>query len=239
MRLPLARDGWAEMLVLTTLCAVATWSAIVLLWWPVAAVPVLIGLWGIAFFRDPDRAIPEESGVLVSPADGKIFAVEAVDDCEWLGGPAKRIDIFLNVFNVHINRVPCTGTVAKVVRRGGKCLNALRPEASLHNVSCTVVLDPAADVTGPIATRQITGVLARRIVCHAKVGDRYDTGERFGMIKFGSRTELYLPAGDDWEILVQPGQTVRAGTTLMARYTPVDSQTMGERHGQAAEELAR
>jgi phosphatidylserine decarboxylase len=213
----LTRDGWKELVVLTALCAAATVAAVI--WfWPLAAVPLLVLAWGLWFFRDPSRAIPDDPHVLVAPADGKVVAVERVQQNEWTGAPALRIDIFLSIFDAHMNRSPCAAVVQQAIRKAGGYLNAMRAEAASRNCSNTLVLHPKGDLPAPVVVRQIVGVIARRIVCHARPGDDLKAGQRFGMIKFGSRTELYVPDRDGWQVLVRPGQKVRAGSSPLVRW---------------------
>ena len=227
MNMPLTREGWKELLVLTALCVGAAWAAVT--WfWPAAVVVAAVWMWGVSFFRDPRRIVPGEPDVLVAPADGKVVAIEPVEQSEWTAAPAVRIAIFLSIVDVHINRSPCAGMVKKVVGRAGRYLNALRAEAGVQNASNNVVLSPEGGLPGPVVVRQIAGVLARRIVCHARPGDRLETGQRFGMIKFGSRTELYLPADAGWQVLVAPGQKVRAGSTILCRYVPTNTGRLKE-----------
>lgn len=213
----LTRDGWKEIVVLTALCAAATAAAVV--WfWPLAVIPLLVWGWGLWFFRDPLRAIPDDPNVLVAPADGKVVAVERVEQNEWTGEPAQRIDIFLSIFDAHINRSPCAGAVQHVIRKAGRCLNAMRADAASRNCANTLVLHPGNGLPGPVVVRQIVGAIARRIVCHARPGDGLKAGQRFGMIKFGSRTELYIPISDGWQVLARPGQKVRAGSSPLVRW---------------------
>jgi phosphatidylserine decarboxylase len=222
MRIPLTRDGWKELLILTVFCAVGVWAGIVWLW-PVALFAAALWVWGVSFFRDPPRSAPEASDIMVAPADGKIVGVEQLEDTAWGIAPALRIDIFLSVLDAHINRSPCAGVVKKVVAQAGGYLNALRPEASKRNFSRNLFLAPKSPLPGPVVVRQIAGVVARRIVCHCRPGDELACGQRFGMIKFGSRTELYVPADDAWQVAVKLGQKVRAGTTVLLRYAPEET----------------
>lgn len=193
----------------SALPAVGFWFVVI----PLASV----WCWSIAFFRDPKRVATFEANVLCSPADGTILDIDRLDRYDPIQGPAIRIGIFLSLFDVHINRSPCSGTVRSVVFRKGKFVAAMKPEAGEVNESNTLVIDPAAPLAGPVVTRQITGMAARRIVCHARVGQALATGERFGMIKFGSRTELIVPDVDGTEILVKIGDKVRAGLTPFVR----------------------
>jgi phosphatidylserine decarboxylase len=178
------------------------------------AAPFLFFLW---FFRDPPRRIPDEPGVFVSPADGKIQDISEVDEPDWIGGKAVRIGIFLSPLNVHVNRAPCAGTVRKSAYRRGEFLPAYDPEAATKNESWTLALEAADGLK--VLVKQITGVAARRIVCEPRLGQTLARGQRYGMIKFGSRTELYLPLVANCQILVKVGDGVRGGTTVLARRT--------------------
>jgi phosphatidylserine decarboxylase len=189
------------------------------LWWLglLLTLPVLV--WLVAFFRDPERPLPVmEAGTTnyVSPADGKVSDVSELDPDPVTGEPAVRVGIFLSVFNVHVNRSPCDGTVSDVTYKKGKFINAMdHRHASEHNESNTIVLHDAED--RPVAVvKQIVGLIARRIVSTKRIGDRVERGERIGMIKFGSRTELTIPKRLNPEIVVEPGQKVRGGADVIA-----------------------
>jgi phosphatidylserine decarboxylase len=216
-RLPVARAGLAEIILIgggfLALTALLAW-----LFWPLAIVPLAMALFVIAFFRDPQRRVPQEAGLVVSPADGTVFSIRELDHDDSLGGPAVVIDIFLSVLNVHINRVPVPCRVLGIQYRPGKFLNALRPEAARENESLELQLESAVAPYRTLRVRQITGAIARRIVCWARPGDHLPRGGQFGMIKLGSRTELTLPREEGLEICVGKGDKVRAGTTVMARY---------------------
>ena len=161
--------------------------------WIVVAGLAALGLSILWFFRDPARSAPPAAGLVVAPADGKVVAIEEVGHDEFVGGPAVLVGIFLSVFNVHINRAPAAGRVIGVRYRRGKFLNALRPASARENEQLAVRLQETAAPYRRYVVRQITGALARRIVCWVKPGDELARGERFGMIKLGSRTELVLP----------------------------------------------
>jgi phosphatidylserine decarboxylase len=196
--------------VLTIVCG-ATLGAWLLL-------PLAATLAALAFYRDPPRCVPDDAGVLLSPADGKIMSVEA----EYRGVDSEtaelRICIFLSVLNVHINRSPCAGRVREIRYQPGVFLNAMKPEATDKNENSLMVLDPAGVIPGPVRVRQISGALARRIVCEAEANDVMTAGQRFGMIKLGSQTEIRAPADSRWEVLVGAGETVRGGVTALARW---------------------
>lgn len=171
-------------------------------------------LFSLVFFRDPPRAIPGGENDAVSPADGKVVAIENLDQTPHYDGPCRRISIFMSPLNVHVNRAPVQGIVAKVVYQPGAYVNAMKPEASQRNESNAIWLHTGH---GPVTVRQISGAVARRIVCRARIGDTLERGRKFGMIKLGSRTELYLPPAA--EICAKIGDKVHAGSTIVARFT--------------------
>lgn len=188
------------------------------LWWPLAIAPALVLIWLFAFFRDPDRPITEDASLMVSPADGMVSDIIDLPHFEPLGGPCVRVGIFLSVFNVHVNRSPCEGHVVSVTYKKGNFLNALNHSgASEQNESNTLVIAaPGTEI--PVAVvKQIVGLIARRIVCTSKPGDILSRGERIGMIKFGSRTELYIPLILNPQVLVKVGQKVRGAADIIAR----------------------
>ena len=185
---------------------------------PVEIVLALLFIWSVSFFRDPQRAVPRDESVLLAPADGRVTDITIVENEDGYPGKALRIGIFLSVFDVHINRVPCSVRIDKVTYRKGAFKNAMSPESGRVNESNDILMTRTAEPRVPLLVRQVSGAIARRIVCAVKPGDEPDQGERFGMIKFGSRTELYLPADGGAETLVKIGDTVRAGLTPLARY---------------------
>src|SRR2546423_3563056 len=189
----LTRHGFKEMLIGSVVLA-ATAVGLGFAWWPLAIIIFPVLLWLFAFFRDPERKVPAEQLAMVSPADGAVSDITELDNDELLGGPAVRVGIFLSVFNVHINRSPCDGKVLRVNYKRGKFVNAMKHnQASEENESNTVVL--AEPTTGrPVAVvKQIVGLIARRIVCDVKEGDSVQRGQRIGLIKVRTRTELYVP----------------------------------------------
>ncbi len=184
-----------------------------------AVLPAVFTLALLSFYRDPERRPPAGNDLVLAAADGKIVAIErgvAGPD----GGQVLRIMVFLSVFNVHINRSPCAGRVTEVSYRPGEFRNALSADADTCNECNTITLEPAEPLRGPVRVRQIAGVLARRIVCTARVGDRLTAGQRVGMIKLGSRTEICLAEDPRWQVQVRVGQQVRAGRTVLARLRP-------------------
>lgn len=178
----------------------------------------LIGLiWTFAlvgFFRDPDRAVPSEDGVIVSPADGKVIVVSPGTQNPFTKGEAQKISIFMSVFNVHVNRIPYSGRVEKISYHPGKFFSADRDEASLQNEHNAVFLETTDSAN--ICVVQIAGLIARRIICHAQPGDQLQRGQRFGLICFGSRLDVYLPA--DAVLNVKVGDRVSAGSSILARF---------------------
>lgn len=218
MRLPLARYSLVDLVVLggmLTAGAVFAWLK-VSVWLAVVFLGLLLFL--LFFFRDPARQVPTEPGLLVSPADGTVVEIGQVDDCALLPGKVLKIGIFMSVFNAHVNRSPAAGTVMTLNHVPGRFYNALSSKASGENESNNMVLD-CPDVPGQrILIRQISGVLARRIVCRCKLGERLERGERFGMIKFGSRAELYIPYSEQLRVKVSEGQKVKAGSSVLLRY---------------------
>ena len=216
MRLPMTRDGRREVILATVVFAagvgLGAWF-----FWPVAGVFGVLWLFVLAFFRDPERTGPTDPAALLAPADGKITEVTHLDNEPALGGPAVRIGIFLSIFDVHINRSPCDGRVVGCDYKRGRFLNALRPESSTENESNTVTIESTHPCVGRILVRQVAGLIARRIVCHCGPGDQLTRGQRFGMIKFGSRTELTVPAHGGLEITTRVGDKVRAGRTVLLR----------------------
>lgn len=224
-----ARHGFAEMFLFTLafliLGALGVWSALAvhwLFWIPLAAL-ALIEIEIIAFFRDPQRVVPAEPDALVSPADGTITHIEEVEEPEM--GKVLRISMFLSIFNVHVNRCPCQGEVAAVRYFPGAYLDARNPESAIRNEQLWIDMivpsppPPLPEGEGrngtPIRVKQISGAIARRIVCWLKAGDQIARGERIGMIKLGSRTDVLIPAGSAQEIRVKVGDKVAGGSTIL------------------------
>jgi phosphatidylserine decarboxylase len=179
-----------------------------------ASVALVVWVFVLSFFRDPVRIIPTDAEALVSPADGTVTHVETIDEPNF--GPALRVSIFLSVFNVHVNRVPRSGRVTAVRYFRGECLDARHAECHVRNEQLWVDFVDASSGQ-PIRVKQISGAIARRIVCKLKAADEVTTGERFGMIKFGSRTDVLIPAGTAKEVLVKVGDKVSGGTTILMR----------------------
>lgn len=187
-------------------------------WW--ALVPGVLTVALLMFYRDPPRRVPKGDDLVLAAADGRIYNVDRDVPAEEGAGREVRIIIFLSVLDVHVNRMPCAGRVTAVRYRPGEFLNALKQESHERNERNTLTLQPRGPLPGPIHVRQIAGGLARRIVCVAKPEDGFEAGERFGMIKLGSRTEIRVPEDPRWEILVRPGDRVYGGITVVARLRP-------------------
>lgn len=178
-----------------------------------AAVPVLAFVYILYFFRDPEREIPADSREIVAPADGVVISVGEFEENVFTRQRMKRVAIFLSVFDVHVNRAPVAGTVKQTVHKPGEFLDARHPEIDVRNESLDWWLETSR---GNVVVRQIAGLIARRIVAWSKEGDSLAKGQRFGMIRFGSRTDVYLPV--ECEVLVEKGQRVAGGSSLIARW---------------------
>jgi phosphatidylserine decarboxylase len=222
MHSPLTRYGLPQVAVYPLLaflamavCFVFLKDARVLI--PVEIVLFFVLLWMLSFFRDPARTVNNDETVLFSPADGTVTDIAIVDDSV-LGKGALRIGMFLSIFNVHINRVPCSVRIEKVSYKKGEFINAFSAEAGRVNESNDILMVRLAEPKDRLLVRQISGAIARHIVCEAVEGAEYKQGEKFGMIKFGSRTELYLAAGSNYEAVVKIGDKVRAGLTPLVTY---------------------
>ncbi len=185
-----------------------------------SAVWLLFFLYVFYFFRDPERVTPTDPDVVVAAADGVIAEIVEIEEPEVVKATMKRVAIFLSVFDVHTNRAPVAGTVTYTERRVGKMLDARHPDASRLNECRTWAIDHKTtdNRAAVVVVRQITGAIARRIVAWAQVGQQVARGERFGMIRFGSRTEVYLPL--DAEITVKVGDRVEGGLTIIGRLRP-------------------
>lgn len=210
MRSPVHREGLPIIAVFVAGTALLWW-----LWWPLGWLGVVLTAWCIWFFRDPERVVPSVPGVIVAPADGRVLALVKAPPPEELGmgpEPRLRISIFMNVFNVHVNRIPADGRITAVHYRPGKFFNASFDKASEHNErqSMRMTTDGGFD----IAFVQIAGLVARRIRSKIGVDDDVRAGARFGIIRFGSRVDVYLPEGI--EPLVCEGEITVAGETVLA-----------------------
>ena len=199
--LPLASEGLPFILPL----AAATVAGLLLGWLLATGIGAVLTAALACFFRDPERTVPQLAGAVVSPADGRIHEIATEQ------GGRRRVSIFLSLADVHVNRAPYDGKVTEVTYRPGRFLAAYKAEASRQNESNRVTID-SAEAT--IDVKQIAGVLARRIVCRARAGDTLEKGQRYGLIRFGSRTDLFLPA--DCDVVAQVGDRVRGAETILA-----------------------
>ena len=191
-------------------------AAVAFLGIPWLTVPVaVLAFFVFWFFRDPERNSPLDDRLILSPADGKIVGVEEVSEDRFLKDRAVRVSIFLNVFNVHVNRVPCAGRILNIAYQPGRFLMAQKPDASIQNEQNAVLLETPRGQK--ILFIQIAGLIARRILCWVKEGDVVKQGNRFGMIRFGSRTDLYLPLSA--KVSVKPGDCVKGGLTVIGELT--------------------
>jgi phosphatidylserine decarboxylase len=210
---PILDDGWRFIGIFAAATFVAALTGLAWLFWPL----MLLSLWSVYFFRDPPRVVPQDDRILVAPADGLVnMIVPAVPPAELgLGDrPLTRVSIFLSVFDVHVNRVPCAGTIDVVAYRPGKFLNAAHEKASDDNERMAIAMVRTDGIR--VGFVQIAGWVARRIVCGIKPGQPVAVGERCGHIRFGSRTDLYLPPGA--RLLVGVGQRMIGGETVMADF---------------------
>ena len=210
----IAREGIPFILIAGAIAIAAFALALTKRSWPlwlIAFVLTLIALWVAYFFRDPERTGDRGEKLVISPADGRISHIVEVDEPNFVHGKAIRISVFMNVFNVHVNRYPVSGVVQYTHYNPGKFLNAATEKSSLENEQMSVGIQ-----SGPykILVRQIAGLIARRIVTYSKMGDPATQGERFGLIRFGSRVDVFVPVGST--IRVKIGDTPAAGTTVLA-----------------------
>ena len=214
MKIPIDRDGWRFIAIFAAVNA-----GLFLIWAPLGWAFLPITIWCVAFFRDPERATPSGPSLVVSPADGKLLPVALAIPPPELGlgpEPRKRLSIFMDVFNVHVNRAPVSGRVVALKYRNGRFFNASFDKASEHNERMAIRLRPdGRGDESDLAVIQIAGLVARRIRCDLKEGQSLNRGERFGIIRFGSRLDVYLPASSVVE--VEAGRHVRAGETVLAR----------------------
>jgi phosphatidylserine decarboxylase len=186
-------------------------------WWLAWPILLALAVFIIAFFRNPERQTPGSPRDLVSPADGVVADITRMEQAPWLDEPAMRIGVFMSVFDVHVNRNPVAGTVLHLAHQPGRFLDVRHPDASEQNEhqDIGIQLDPAVLPEGRILVRQIAGLVARRIVCPLQVGDTLQRGTMFGMIRFGSRLELWWPERYAHRIQVEVGQRVQAGATIL------------------------
>jgi phosphatidylserine decarboxylase len=208
-----AREGLVFIVIALAIAAGAYAIALGRRSWPLwilAFLLTLITLWVAYFFRDPERTGDRGANIAVSPADGRVVMISEVDEPMFMHGRAVRVSIFMNIFNVHVNRYPVSGTVRFVHRNPGRFLNAATDKASLENEQTSVGIDLGRQ---RILVRQIAGLIARRIATYSREGERVEQGERMGIIRFGSRVDLFLPLGST--VRVKTGDVTLAGTTVI------------------------
>ena len=205
-----AREGWPFIAIAWALTvAAAFW------WWPIAAVLAVLAIWVVAFFRDPLRAGPRGERYVLAAAEGHVVHVVEIEEPTYVKERAIRISIFLSVFDVHVNRYPVDGIVDLVHYNKGRFLHAASEKASLDNEQASVGIQGPR---GRVLVRQIAGLIARRIVTDSQPGDRVTQGARMGLIRFGSRTDVFLPLSARPVLKVKPGDRVRVGGTVLAEY---------------------
>lgn len=209
MRLPLAREGY-PFIGASALLVIALYLLGTNLVWLAAPIFVFV----LNFFRDPERVTPPEDGVIVSPADGRVIKVTPCNDDQFLRGPAILVSIFMSPLDVHVNRIPLSGRVVDVRYRPGRFLRAYADDASLHNESSAVIVEDSANRR--ICFVQVAGFVARRIVNYLEVGGEVRRGDRYGMIRFGSRADIYLPTSAAPAVAV--GDRTTGGVTVIARW---------------------
>jgi phosphatidylserine decarboxylase len=204
--IPVASEGWPFILPL----AIVTVLLFVFGWKNTGFVALVSTLFVLFFFRDPERVAPEGKGVIVSPADGKVIVVKDSYEPDYLKQDVKQVSIFLSVFNVHVNRAPIGGSIETVKYNPGKFHVASVDKASLDNEQTGMVI---FDGKNKVLVKQIAGLIARRIVCYAKPGDTIKAGERYGLIRFGSRVDLFLPK--DTDIMVKVGDRIKGSRDVI------------------------
>jgi len=214
LRCTVSREGWGTLLVLALFVALFAFLGFrsrdpLLLFF--SLLTLLLFLLALYFFRDPHRTVPRDPGVIVSPADGLVCAIDEIEEPLFFEGRVKRVAIYLSLLDVHINYIPLSGTVEYARYFRGKHLRAGRPETSENNTRTFIGLSTER---GRLAFKQIAGIVARRVICRLRMGDRVVTGAKFGMIKFGSRVELLLPP--EISLNVQVGDRVRGGESVIA-----------------------
>ncbi|HUV41905.1 MAG TPA: phosphatidylserine decarboxylase [Sedimentisphaerales bacterium] len=226
MRLALTKYGWPQVvifpaIVLGAMTVYFVAGVLYLSVWTIISIEAVLAvvlIWVLSFFRDPYRLCPLDKNLLLSPSDGGVTDIEIVKENNFIGTTALKIGIFLSIFDVHINRAPCNAKVERIRYKKGQYKNAASPESGRVNESNDLYITRTDNPEDRLIVRQISGAIARRIVCATKEGQELTGGEKFGMIKFGSRTELYVPARANIKCLVQIGDKVKAGLTPLVRY---------------------
>ncbi|HEY6218453.1 MAG TPA: phosphatidylserine decarboxylase family protein [Gemmatimonadaceae bacterium] len=213
-----AREGLTFIVGSALIAAAVILVAVTKRSWPIWVLGfalLVVAIWVASFFRDPERPGERGERLVISPADGKVVLVTEVDEPTFVRGRAQRVSIFMNIFNVHVNRYPVSGRVEYVQASPGKFLNAIAPEASLENEQTSVGIVAG---TSRILVRQIAGLIARRIVTYSRNGDLVQQGARMGLIRFGSRVDVFLPL--DATLRVKPGDVAYAGVTVLGELKP-------------------
>ncbi len=226
MQIPLTKYGWPQVVVfpVVMLAVMAVYLLIgisLLPAWAIVSIEILLAvvlIWTLMFFRDPYRHSPKDKNLLLAPADGRITDIEIVEEKNYIGGTAIRLGIFMSIFDAHINRAACNAKVENIIYKKGRHKNAKKPHSGRVNESNDLYLVRTDNPEDKLIVRQISGAIARRIVCDTRVGQKLAGGEKFGMIKFGSRTELYVPASQNVKCLVKIGDKVKAGLTPLVKY---------------------
>jgi phosphatidylserine decarboxylase len=211
-RIPIAKEGYpflGSAVLITLILAILGYEGL-------TVISLLICLFILFFFRDPERFTPKESNALISPADGRIILIEKIFDDRFFQEYVHKISIFMNVFNVHVNRIPQSGTVERIIYTPGTFYSADSARGGLRNENCATII--ACETGRKIAVVQVAGLIARRIVCWLEQEDKVKQGHRFGLIRFGSRVDLYIPGSV--QISVEKDQMVRAGETILGQLLP-------------------
>ena len=207
---PIARPGYRFIIMGLIVSLLGLWTGKLFIF-----LGLLLTVFFIYFFRDPDRLVPAGAGLIISPADGRIISLERRREEHFLKQPAQKLSIFMNIFDVHVNRAPVAGQVLGMLYQSGRYLAANRPEAPDQNEQLAVHLKSANGAE--VVMVQIAGLMARRIISYVQEGDRLDRGERVGLICFGSRVDLYFP--EDCQVQVRIGQKVKAGSSILGRWS--------------------
>jgi len=211
-KIPIAKEGFpfiGSAVLITIVLALFGFQLL-------TVISLLVTFFILYFFRDPERFTPHDRDVLICPADGKIILVEKIFDEQFFREYVYKISIFMNIFNVHVNRIPVDGSIEKIIYTPGTFYSANSAQGGLKNENCATVI--SSDMGKKIAVVQVAGLIARRIVCWLEPQDRVQQGMRFGLIRFGSRVDIYVPGSFD--ITVVKGQTVRAGETIIGKLLP-------------------